>query len=465
MNEHDYEPIPGLPAPLPPGESILWQGAPCWRSMALRAMRVRQFAIYFAILAAWGVLGGLSSGTPALDVALSTLRLGALAVLALALLALFAWLVARTTLYTITSRRVVMRVGIALPMTLQIPFGRIHSADLRSWADATGDISLTLSAGERVAYLVLWPHTRPWKIARPLPTLRGRRRRHLGRSHSRPRAGRLRRTTGEERGGSPAGRGRSRCTASGSRLTETEMSHASSAPSFPRGALLAAGAAIALSIALAAAGRMSGAANSEPTAAPVIDRQLLFKDLPNGGIAVFDANHPGAPIDTFAPETNGFLRATMRGLARQRLRQSEGAETPFRLTEWADGRLTLTDPATGRRVEMEAFGITNESVFARLLTAQAGNAMIRLDVPCVVDIEHTAESLHAHAIPEGIAIHPGDTVLVRGAPSGIGFGQRARIECVATVMRAGVFGRWQAKLSGLLALGELFEVGFQPKEP
>jgi len=172
VNEHDYEPIPGLPAPLPPGESILWQGAPCWRSMALRAMRVRQFAIYFAILAAWGVLGGLSSGTPALDVALSTLRLGALAVLALALLALFAWLVARTTLYTITSRRVVMRVGIALPMTLQIPFGRIHSADLRSWADATGDISLTLSAGERVAYLVLWPHTRPWKIARPLPTLR-----------------------------------------------------------------------------------------------------------------------------------------------------------------------------------------------------------------------------------------------------------------------------------------------------
>ena len=148
------------------------------------------------------------------------------------------------------------------------------------------------------------------------------------------------------------------------------MSHASSAPSFPRGALLAAGAAIALSIALAAAGRMSGAANSEPTAAPVIDRQLLFKDLPNGGIAVFDANHPGAPIDTFAPKTNGFLRATMRGLARQRLRQSEGAETPFRLTEWADGRLTLTDPATGRRVEMEAFGITNESVFARLLTAR-----------------------------------------------------------------------------------------------
>ena len=60
MNEHDYEPLPGLPAPLPPGESILWQGAPCWRSLALRAMRVRQFAIYFIFLAAWGVVGGLT---------------------------------------------------------------------------------------------------------------------------------------------------------------------------------------------------------------------------------------------------------------------------------------------------------------------------------------------------------------------------------------------------------------------
>jgi len=149
------------------------------------------------------------------------------------------------------------------------------------------------------------------------------------------------------------------------------MPRASSSPSFPRGALFAAGAAIAFSIALAAAGRMTGAANSEPTAAPVIDRQLLFRDLPNGGVAVFDANDPSAPIDIFAPETNGFLRATMRGLARQRLRQSAGEATPFRLTEWADGRLTLTDPATGRRVEMEAFGISNESVFARLLTARA----------------------------------------------------------------------------------------------
>lgn len=140
---------------------------------------------------------------------------------------------------------------------------------------------------------------------------------------------------------------------------------------FPRSILAVAGTVIALSIVAAAAGRMTGAANSAPTAAAVASRDLLFRDQPNGGVAVFDASNTAAPIELIAPETNGFLRATMRGLARQRLRQDADREVPFHLTEWADGRLTLADPTTGRTVEMEAFGITNESVFAGLLTAQA----------------------------------------------------------------------------------------------
>jgi putative photosynthetic complex assembly protein len=148
------------------------------------------------------------------------------------------------------------------------------------------------------------------------------------------------------------------------------MSKATRPPPFPRGALLVAGLAVASSIAVATVGRMTGAANSEPTAKMVVSRELLFKDRANGAVAVFDVRDPSAPITIIAPETNGFLRATMRGLARQRLRQDADVAIPFRLTEWADGRLTLEDPTTGRRVEMEAFGITNEEAFARLLTAK-----------------------------------------------------------------------------------------------
>lgn len=142
-------------------------------------------------------------------------------------------------------------------------------------------------------------------------------------------------------------------------------------PPFPRNTLIIAGTVILLSIMTAAAGRMTGAADSPPTAAMVTSRTLLFQDRPNGAVAVFDATDPSRPIDILAPATNGFLRATMRGLAQQRIRQDASRTTPFRLTEWADGRLTLEDPATGRRVEMEAFGITNEQAFANLLTAKA----------------------------------------------------------------------------------------------
>jgi hypothetical protein len=87
-----------------------------------------------------------------------------------------------------------------------------------------------------------------------------------------------------------------------------------------------------------------------------------------------------------------------------------------------------------------------------------------VEVRCIVDIEQTADSLHAHAIPEGIDIRPGDTVLVHGAPSHIGYGERLRVECTATVVRANAIVRMWTQFIALLELVELFEVGFQPKE-
>lgn len=90
--------------------------------------------------------------------------------------------------------------------------------------------------------------------------------------------------------------------------------------------------------------------------------------------------------------------------------------------------------------------------------------MKTIDVACFLDIEQTAESLHAHAIPEGIEIRPGDSVLVHGAPSRIAFGERLTLECSATVTRAGALARCWTYLTAPLELVELFEVGFQPKE-
>ena len=87
-----------------------------------------------------------------------------------------------------------------------------------------------------------------------------------------------------------------------------------------------------------------------------------------------------------------------------------------------------------------------------------------VEVDCLVEIEQTPESLHAHAVPEGIEIRPGDVVVVHGAPSRVGFGERVTRRCRATVTRAGLLARAWTRVAGLLEITELYEVGFAPKE-
>lgn len=91
-------------------------------------------------------------------------------------------------------------------------------------------------------------------------------------------------------------------------------------------------------------------------------------------------------------------------------------------------------------------------------------ARTRLDVPCTVEVEHSFDSLHAHAIPEGVDIRPGDIVLVHGAPDHVPPGTVATYACRATVLRAGWFARQWTQATALLEMAELWHVGFDPKE-
>lgn len=166
-----FDAAPGLPGPLPAGEHILWQGRPCGFGIAFRALHLRLVGLWFSGLALWAALPPAVNGhwSEAVILAAPTLGIGAGAV---ALLALLGWLSARTTTYTITNRRVVMRVGIALPMTLNLPFALVEAAESRVYSDGSADLPLRLRTGNRVAYLHLWPHARPWQVNRPQPMLR-----------------------------------------------------------------------------------------------------------------------------------------------------------------------------------------------------------------------------------------------------------------------------------------------------
>lgn len=172
IGEYECEPVKGLPERLPTGEALLWQGAPRWQTLAVRVFHVRKVAIYFGLLAAWRVAEGYAGGDAPAGVALSVGLLALVAAAAGALLSLLAWLNARATVYTITDRRVVLRIGVALPMMVNLPLRLVESAAWRGHANGVGDVSLALPRGERVAYLHLWPHARPWRMARPEPTLR-----------------------------------------------------------------------------------------------------------------------------------------------------------------------------------------------------------------------------------------------------------------------------------------------------
>lgn len=136
--------------------------------------------------------------------------------------------------------------------------------------------------------------------------------------------------------------------------------------SIPRGVLVGAGTLLTFTVITAGAARLTGISQDPPVSKPIMTRDLRFEDRPNGGIAVYDAKD-AKPIDVIAPESNGFIRGTLRAMVRKR-RLAGVDNVDFRLTAWADGRLTLDEPAGGGLIELAAFGHTNEAAFARLLT-------------------------------------------------------------------------------------------------
>lgn len=174
MSDHDHEPepIPGLPEELPEGERILWQGAPRGGALARRVFHVGIVTGYFAILMGWTALTAFYDGRSLPVAAGEIVNLAVVAALALGLLAGLGYAYARSTMYTITNRRVAIRSGVALPKTVNVPFAQVKDAQVKLYNDGTGDLQTTLTGPERINYLLLWPHVRPFKVANAQPMLR-----------------------------------------------------------------------------------------------------------------------------------------------------------------------------------------------------------------------------------------------------------------------------------------------------
>jgi hypothetical protein len=170
-HEHEFEATLGLPEVLPAGEKLLWQGSPDARLLARQVLHINKIAIYFGLLLAWRLIGELYDGASWSAALLGCLTMLPLIAAALGLLAGMAWLLARTSVYTLTSERLVLRIGVVLSITFNLPLRRIASASLRKQAQG-GDIALVLAGDDRIAYPHLWPHARPWHLRQPQPMLR-----------------------------------------------------------------------------------------------------------------------------------------------------------------------------------------------------------------------------------------------------------------------------------------------------
>ncbi|WP_371038747.1 photosynthetic complex putative assembly protein PuhB [Rhodosalinus sp. FB01] len=173
-DHHDdfaFEPVEGLPEAPPEGEHILWQGRPDWWALALESLNLKWVMGYFVFLAAWRLVAAMDLMPFSQALAISTPFL-VMGLVVCALLALIAWVQARATVYTITNRRVAMRVGAALTVTLNLPYTQIANAHLDLRRRGTGTIALDLLGETKFSYLVLWPHARPWRLRHPEPALR-----------------------------------------------------------------------------------------------------------------------------------------------------------------------------------------------------------------------------------------------------------------------------------------------------
>jgi putative photosynthetic complex assembly protein len=153
------------------------------------------------------------------------------------------------------------------------------------------------------------------------------------------------------------------------------MSHSHHTEPFPKGMLVLAGLLVGGALLMTATVRLTG---TPPQSSPVLtraasgvvavkSRDLSFADQPDGSLRIVDVSTGSTATIIEAGSESGFIRGLMRGLMRNRRQRDVGSEPPFRLTQWANGQLSITDTTSGYVTDLSAFGPTNRAAVEALL--------------------------------------------------------------------------------------------------
>lgn len=367
-SHHAGLPHPGLPAPLPRGEHVVWQGAPRWHSLARQQFHTHLIAAYFALIAVWQAAAAHHDGHSGAGVVFAALVPLVAGAAVIGLLELLAWLSARATIYTITNRRIVMRIGVALINTVDVPFKAINDLQVKTASNGVGNISIGTRGSARIPYFVLWPHVRPWHLRRPEPMLRALpdvsevARLLTAQIEASERDVQLR--VPDPPAPEPASQS----------AQTSEQAPAPVAPKEGRPLLLGAAALVLLTLVSVGWIQLSGSVSERFAGqAPQRVYELSFRDLGDDRLAVVDTGS-NETLGIIEPGGDGLIRGALRGLKRTRHRRGLSTDASYQLVIWDSGRLTLSDLKTDRHVPLDAFGPTADGVLNTLLQLKGAGA-------------------------------------------------------------------------------------------
>ena len=156
---------------IPTGEKIVWYGRPDIRRFCLSAMGLKYVLVYLLFAIIFDIYSNLEG--PGISSYIGGILPYILSFsLALILLVLIGISQVVSTFYVITSKRIIIKSGVALIFMLNVPFSKIYNIQKQELSDGTGSISLELLGNKRIPFFACWPSVRPWYFNNPQPTFR-----------------------------------------------------------------------------------------------------------------------------------------------------------------------------------------------------------------------------------------------------------------------------------------------------
>jgi len=171
MYKIDKTPPKDVLSVIPENEEVIWHGRPNLRRFSLSALGLRYLMLYLLIISITTFSSNFGNLTLLLFLQMMFPYIISCC-LAGIILVMIGISQVIPTVYVITSKRIIIKSGLALIFMLNVPFDKVANIDKKVFNDGCGDISFKLIGNKRIPFFAGWPSVRPWYFNDPEPTFR-----------------------------------------------------------------------------------------------------------------------------------------------------------------------------------------------------------------------------------------------------------------------------------------------------